>query len=173
MSTLPQQVQKPVHVLMMPHDVIANGVRCDVGPCRWETGKPFVLKDLSMKIKKGTRTLLIGANGAGKSSMLSENPRPRDALPIASKPWRGCSPRQHLQWRHLAADFCALQGSWQASTSTHRAKCACSDGEPLQPPPALSREGEATRSGSDLVRSFAQRLRRVHAQHGDALTEWY
>jgi len=37
---------------------------------RWETGKPFVLKDLCMKIKKGTRTLLIGANGAGKSSLL-------------------------------------------------------------------------------------------------------
>lgn len=37
---------------------------------RWESGLPFVLKDVNLKVKKGSRTLLIGSNGAGKSSML-------------------------------------------------------------------------------------------------------
>jgi len=37
---------------------------------RFQTGLPLVLNQVSLRIPAGTRTLLIGANGAGKSSML-------------------------------------------------------------------------------------------------------
>ena len=37
---------------------------------RFDSNLPFVLKDVTMDIKRGSRTLLIGANGAGKSSLL-------------------------------------------------------------------------------------------------------
>mmetsp|Transcript_2947 Transcript_2947/g.8178 ORF Transcript_2947/g.8178 Transcript_2947/m.8178 type:complete len:376 (+) Transcript_2947:1596-2723(+) len=37
---------------------------------RFETSLPLVLKDVSVELAQGSRTLLIGANGAGKSSLL-------------------------------------------------------------------------------------------------------
>jgi len=37
---------------------------------RFQTGMPLVLNKVSLRVPAGTRTLLIGANGAGKSSML-------------------------------------------------------------------------------------------------------
>jgi CCR4-NOT complex subunit CAF16 len=37
---------------------------------RFDSYLPFVLKDVSMNVKRGSRVLLIGANGAGKSSLL-------------------------------------------------------------------------------------------------------
>ena len=37
---------------------------------RFDSNLPFVLRDVTMDIARGSRTLLIGANGAGKSSLL-------------------------------------------------------------------------------------------------------
>ena len=37
---------------------------------RFDSNLPFVLKDVTMTVARGSRTLLIGANGAGKSSLL-------------------------------------------------------------------------------------------------------
>jgi len=37
---------------------------------RFDSALPLVLKDVTMSIARGSRTLLIGANGAGKSSLL-------------------------------------------------------------------------------------------------------
>jgi len=37
---------------------------------RFDSHLPYVLRDVSMTVERGSRTLLIGANGAGKSSML-------------------------------------------------------------------------------------------------------
>jgi len=37
---------------------------------RFQTGLPLVLNGVNLRVPTGTRTLLIGANGAGKSSML-------------------------------------------------------------------------------------------------------
>jgi len=37
---------------------------------RFDSTLPFVLRDVTMNIPRGSRTLLIGANGAGKSSLL-------------------------------------------------------------------------------------------------------
>ena len=37
---------------------------------RFDSNLPYVLRDVSMDVARGSRTLLIGANGAGKSSLL-------------------------------------------------------------------------------------------------------
>jgi CCR4-NOT complex subunit CAF16 len=37
---------------------------------RFDSRLPFVLRDVSMDVPRGSRTLLIGANGAGKSSLM-------------------------------------------------------------------------------------------------------
>ena len=37
---------------------------------RFDVQLPFVLRDVNMQVNRGSRTLLIGANGAGKSSLL-------------------------------------------------------------------------------------------------------
>jgi len=37
---------------------------------RFDSNLPFVLRDVTMTVARGSRTLLIGANGAGKSSLL-------------------------------------------------------------------------------------------------------
>jgi ABC-type multidrug transport system fused ATPase/permease subunit len=48
-----------------PNMVVATGASAG-----WEKDKPFVIKDLSFNIRKGTTTFIIGPVGSGKSTLL-------------------------------------------------------------------------------------------------------